>query len=267
MKTSIELKALAKRKMAPKLSPLVVVVVIYGAILVGLSIIVAIALTSNLIAQGVFESEESMRNYLMGQTSTDASVLDELMSYGIEIIIGALLTTLSVGLMNVCLKCARDEDITVSDMFSVYKMNPDRVIIIYLAGFAVKFVITLPTMVLSRLAPSDSFSVISALAILLDVIGLICQIAVTVLMSQAYFIYLDNPEQNSIESVKQSVLYMKNHFFGFLFLMVSFIPWYFVIIITFGVAAIWIVPYKYVTYALYYMNLKGELGGNVNVAI
>lgn len=268
MKSSAELKTLAKRKMAPKLSPLVVAVVIYGAILVGLSIIIAIVYTSNLISQGAFESEEALMNYMMGQMEVSKGVTDSLISYGVELIIGSLLATLTVGIMYLCLKCARNEEFNSTDMFKVYKMNPDRIIIIYLIGYVVKFIFTIPTMLIGIFFPSHGeLTIMSAIGFLLDVIGLMAQIAVTVLLAQANFIFIDNPDQNSLLTIKQSIDYMKKNFFSFLFLMMSFIPWYLVIFATFGIAAMWIVPYKYTTYALYYLNLRGELGGSVDIAI
>lgn len=260
-KTSAELKAMAKKRMAPVIASLVGSVVIFGAILIVLAIAMSVIVTGDLLSQGVFNSEDAMEKYIMDMMTKTPTFIESLKSYGFEMLIGALLATLTAGLSFVALKAARQEEVKISDMFKVYKMNPDRIIIIYIIGYLIKFLFSLPSMMLTYVTPGDSevVSIAAAATFLLDMVGIICQIAVTVLLSQAYFIYLDNPEQNSLVSALQSMDLMRNNFFGFLYLMLSFIPWYFVIAFTFGIASIWIVPYQNVTLALYYMDLKGEL--------
>lgn len=259
MKTSSELKTMARQKMAPNMTALVLTVVIFGAILIGLSFVIAFIYTTNLISQGVFETEETMMQFAMGQMENDPLTSNPLILYGFEILIGALLTTLTTGVTYVCLKTARSEEVKATDIFKVYSMNPDRIIIIYIAGFVVKFILDLPALLISRLMPAtDTISIGMALTYLFEVIGFVLQIAVTVMLSQAYFIYLDNPEQNSFVTILESINYMKKHFFRYLILMISFIPWYFVIAFTFGIASIAVIPYIYTSYALFYMELNGE---------
>lgn len=268
MKSSIELKAMTRNRMAPKLSQLVAAVVIYGAILVGLSVVIAVIYTQNLMMEGVFQSEEAMMDYIMNGGNTPTSVYDTIISYGFEILIGALLATLTAGIMFISLKCARGEEFKATDIFAVYKMNPDRIIIIYLVGFIIKFIFNVPAIILEHFVPAgDTLSIGSALVFLLDVLGIVAQVVVTVFLSQAYFIYIDDPEQNSILTIRQSFMYMKKHFFSYLYLMLSFIPWYITVALSCGVLAIWVVPYINVTYALFYMNLKGELGGKIDVTV
>lgn len=268
MKTSSEIKTMARQKMAPNMTALVLSVVIYGAILIGLSFVIAFIYTTNLISQGVFETEEAMMQFAMGQMENDPLTSNPLILYGFEILIGALLTTLSTGLSYVCLKAARNEEVKASDMFKVYSMNPDKIIIIYIVGFAVKFLAEAPAMLIGKLYPAtEALSIGTALAFLFEVIGIVLQIAVTVLLSQAYFIYIDDIQQNSLVSIRQSVLLMKKHFFRYLLLMIGFIPWIFVILFTFGIASIVVIPYMYTSYAIFYMDIKGEFNERKNTSV
>lgn len=260
IRSSAELKAMARNRMAPKITALVGAVIIYGAILVALAIAISIVYTTNLLAQGVFESEEAVLKYITEEMNKVPTGMDLIYTYGIEIIISAILSTLTVGLYYTCLKAARKEEVKASDIFSVYKMNPDRIIIIYLVGFIIKFIFTLPSTILSYFdssAPGE-LSIISAVSLLLQVIGIVIQIGITVLLSQANFIYLDKPDQSSIISIRESVMYMRRHFASYLYLYFSFLPWYLVIAVTFGVASIWVLPYMNTTFALYYMEITGE---------
>lgn len=272
MRKTSEIKAMAKERMYPRLSSLVGAVLIFGGIFIGLAFIIAIIYTSQLISQGVFASEEALLEYMQSiyDVNSSGSVLDTIISYAFEIILGALLATLSTGFMFVCLKAARNEDFKASDIFAVYKMNPDRIICIYLIGFVIKFICTLPSYAIDRFMPvEEGLSIAGLLSFVIGILSYVLQLIVTVLLSQAYFIYIDNPDQNSILTVKSSFEMMKNKaLFGpYLLLVISFIPWYIVVACTFGFALLWVLPFINIAYALFYMNAKGELGSRIDTLV
>lgn len=268
MKTSAELKAMAKQRMAPKITSLVGAVFIFGALLFGLCIAIAFVYTSNLIATGVFASEAALTNYLTEMMEKEATIKDLALSYGVDLFLGALLSTISVGFSYVCLKAARNEEFKASDIFAVYNMNPDRIIIIFFVSYLAKAVLTLPVTMFSYAFPSkEAFSIQMFISFVLEIVSYAGQVVITVMLSQAFFIYIDDPYQNSFITMSKSVGIMKYNFGKYIYLVLSFIPWYFVILITFGVASIWVLPYINVTYALFYMNIRGELGVRIDTVV
>lgn len=268
MKTSKELKAMAKQRMAPKMTSLVGAVMIFVALLIGLSFVISFVYTSYIISEGAFASEEALMNYLNEMLTKKATLKDLAVSYGIDLFIGALLSTISVGLSYVCLKAARGEEFKAAHIFKVYKMNPDRIIIIFFVTYLAKLLFTIPATLYSYAFPvNDAFSVHMFISFFLEIVGYVGQIAVTVMLSQSFFIYLDNPEQNSIITISKSFEIMKYHFGKYIYLMLSFIPWYFVIFVTCGVASIWVLPFINITYALFYMNVRGELGTRIDAVV
>lgn len=271
MKKTSEIKAIAKQRMFQRLSPLVGAVLIFGGIFIGLAVVIATVYMTQLIAKGVFSSQEALLDYMTNpQNLESSSMYDTVLSYAFELIIGALLATLSAGFTYVCLKVARNEETKASDIFAIYKMNPDRIIIIYFISFAIKFICMLPTYLCDYFIKGieSNFSM-EIIVIAVNIICYTLQLCVTILLSQAYLLYIDNPEQNSVLTIRQSFELMKKRpfFIGYLLLMISFIPWYLVVACTFGFAIIWVLPFMNVSFALFYMNLKDELGNKIDTFV
>lgn len=75
--------------------------------------------------------------------------------------------------------------------------------------------------------------------------------------SMSYYILNDNPEMTQSEARKASIEMMKGHKWELFCLQFSFIGWYLLCILTFGILALWVSPYQSVATAAFYENLKG----------
>lgn len=77
--------------------------------------------------------------------------------------------------------------------------------------------------------------------------------------SQAYYIYRDAiDQQQSIscrDAISKSRSLMNGHKWEYFMLQLSFIGWGLLIMVTFGIAAIWVQPYYHLTMANYYRHL------------
>ncbi|MBQ0038975.1 MAG: DUF975 family protein [Treponema sp.] len=76
--------------------------------------------------------------------------------------------------------------------------------------------------------------------------------------SQLFFILSDNPKIGVIKAMNISKVITKGHKADLFCLMLSFIGWYFLGILTCGIAFIWIIPYASMTFTNAYYNLKQE---------
>ena len=77
-------------------------------------------------------------------------------------------------------------------------------------------------------------------------------------LSQTYFIMSENPGINAVDAMKQS-WEMTKGYKGQLFLLgLSFIPWVFLSIFTLFIGLFWLMPYVYVSFSNFYLQLKDE---------
>jgi uncharacterized membrane protein len=92
--------------------------------------------------------------------------------------------------------------------------------------------------------------------ILLIIPGIIKAIA----YSLAPYVLADNPTMTARDALNASKQMTKGHIGELFVLELSFIPWAFLVGITFGIAAIWVAPYIQATLANYYNELKRVQG-------
>ena len=74
--------------------------------------------------------------------------------------------------------------------------------------------------------------------------------------SMAMYILAENPEMPALEAIKKSQEMMNGHKMDLFVLYLSFIGWGLLVGITFGIAAIWVVPYMQATLANFYLSIK-----------
>lgn len=95
---------------------------------------------------------------------------------------------------------------------------------------------------------------IGVAAIFLIVPGII----VALMFSQSFFILSENNEKSINQCLKESSEMMKGHKVELFVLGLSFIGWWIVAAITFGIGGLWVYPYQQVTLANYYLALKNN---------
>lgn len=76
--------------------------------------------------------------------------------------------------------------------------------------------------------------------------------------SQVAFILRDNPEISENAAIEKSMAMMLGHRWQYFKLQLSFIGWWLLVIVTLGVAALWVQPYVCAACANFYEELKGE---------
>lgn len=102
---------------------------------------------------------------------------------------------------------------------------------------------------------------IDVLALLLctQLILLMIYLPLSLSLSQSYYIVLDYPDLGLAAILRQSIRLMKGRKLRLFYLQLSFLPLMLLVIPTFGLGALWLTPYKNMTYALFYLdNMKKE---------
>lgn len=88
-------------------------------------------------------------------------------------------------------------------------------------------------------------------SLLLIVPGIIKAIA----YSQTFFLMADDPQLSAKAAQAKSMQIMDGHKRDLFVLYLSFIPWVLLVIVTFGLALVYVAPYLQTTYTLFYRSL------------
>lgn len=76
--------------------------------------------------------------------------------------------------------------------------------------------------------------------------------------SMTYYILIDHPELTPLEAIRLSKEIMVGHKGELFVLGLSFIGWFFLGLITFGIGLLYVIPYFNATLAEFYLSIKGE---------
>ena len=74
--------------------------------------------------------------------------------------------------------------------------------------------------------------------------------------SQTFYIMAENPGISGKDAIECSKTMMEGHKMEYFVLQLSFIGWYLLVGLTFGIAAIWVMPYVQATQANFYNSIK-----------
>lgn len=74
--------------------------------------------------------------------------------------------------------------------------------------------------------------------------------------AMSYYILAENPGMGALEAITYSKEIMDGHKTDYFVLCLSFTGWIFLVALTFGIAAIWVVPYMNATFANFYNSIK-----------
>ncbi|MGL5616386.1 MAG: DUF975 family protein [Sarcina sp.] len=92
------------------------------------------------------------------------------------------------------------------------------------------------------------------------IIGLICLVVpgfiAAIGLSMAPYILAEDKEKGIIQCLKESWELISGYKFDYFILQLSFIPWFILGVVTFGIGFLWIVPYMSLTDGNFYLKLK-----------
>lgn len=73
------------------------------------------------------------------------------------------------------------------------------------------------------------------------------------------FFLVDNPQKGAVDALRSSRLMMKKNKLRLLYIVLSFLGWSFLVLCSFGIAALWVKPYQNQTFTSFYLDCTGEL--------
>ncbi len=229
-KSSEQLKALAKTQLFGK----------YG-IVVG-----AIAL-SRLITFGL----NSFSAIFSNTSSAVGFFIDILFTFFILLFSGLL----TAGEAYVFLSVTCGATPKASDVFYCFTHNPDVVLVLQFTKTVAQLIPLIPAFILLYAGLYTQNLVWVFPTCICTIIGGILSIYFSLSLSQIFYILLDFPEYSAKQIISLSKTIMKGHKFRLFYIMVSFLPYYFLGIISCFVGFLWIIPYQNATYTNFYLDL------------
>lgn len=98
-----------------------------------------------------------------------------------------------------------------------------------------------------------------AIAVPALLIGVCIYVPVSLALNITYYILLDFPEKKVTEIIKDSFRVIKGHRKRFFLLQCSFLPLYLLCELSFGIGFLWLSPYMYMTFVLFYLDLMNPV--------
>ncbi len=106
------------------------------------------------------------------------------------------------------------------------------------------------------LGKSLLLGVVSGIVTSLDAVTLVGSTIFDCFFGQIYYILYDQPEESFFGIFKKSNEMMDGYKMDYFVFKLSFIGWWLLVVFTFGLAAIWVVPYVQTAETVYYETLK-----------
>ena len=76
------------------------------------------------------------------------------------------------------------------------------------------------------------------------------------MLAMSYMIYLDDPQKRVTEIIRQSISMMKGNKFRYFYMILSFLGYWALILLSIGIAALWVIPYQNMTVVQFYKDLR-----------
>ena len=174
----------------------------------------------------------------------------------ISFILVLLGTILNVGQCSFYLNIACQQKYEFSNLFTGFKVHPDKIIITQVLIQLLTALPILPAIgVIAYAAYTDNMTILFSVGSLLLIVGAGLSWWIYLRYSQVYFLLLDFPEYSAKELMKMSWRLMKGHCGRLLYIQVSFLPLMLAGLVSLGIGFLLIRPYQYMTYTLFYLDL------------
>ena len=189
-------------------------------------------------------------------TTSSTSYMGIVIGFIISFILVLFGTILSVGQCSFYLNIACDGPYQFSDLFTGFKVHPDKIII---TQFIIQLLTTLPILpgvgLMLYSFRAYNIIVVFLLSCFLLILGAGISWWISLKYSQVYYLLLDFPDYSAKELLKMSWKLMKGNVGRLLYLQVSFIPMTLAGLLSFGIGFLFVLPYQNMTYTLFYLDL------------
>ena len=220
----------------------------WGIAIAAMLAVVAVNFIGNIFAVQLFPGD-----------SVFALVLSEIFVFIVSLIGMIFSTGYSYMQLNIC----RGRDYSLSDLLYMFHNQPDRVLVAGLVVALIDTVVQIPFYYVTYMVnPGETVeSMIHWYQLLLGawLLAMVLSVIFTVPFALTFYLLADNPDMGGMEALKESARLMKKHILKYWIMMLSFVPLLILSLFTMYIALLWAIPYMYMTEAVFYMDIQGEL--------
>lgn len=187
-----------------------------------------------------------------------ASLRDIIFYYLIVALVSLISILLSSGMFGIHLAMSRGRAYAFSDLFSCFRMRPDRFILGQLLIMGILLVCFLPCILClaAGILFHTFFPVI--LAIPLALAGMAAGILATLPLALIFVLLVDHPQMDLTEAVRESRRLMQGRKGSYFYLQLSFLGWSLLGVLSCYIGFLWIEPYISQTTIEFYLDAVGE---------
>ena len=190
----------------------------------------------------------------------DSSTRDVLIYDGAVFIIGQISAVFSAGLIRISLSMARGKEYGFKQLFYGFQNHPDHYIIATLLLMILALIPAVPMIVVAVLSlwlrNKVLLGILIAAAGILMIIG---EILIVLRYALVYYYVQEQPESRIRDCLKQCGRQMKGQKGRLLYLILSFLGWWVLGMLSLGIGYLWIAPYMTQTMTFFYLDMTGEL--------
>lgn len=149
----------------------------------------------------------------------------------------------------VYLKLSQGQRVVLNDLFTPLREDQSRLFYVQLRISLITTCCTLPSSIVS------AFTEDVRLYTWLYILGALVSFIAELFFSQCYFLLMDFQNMPAKEVISRSFSLVKKNFGRLLYLRLSFIPLVILSVCSFGIGALWVIPYTQATYTNFYLDL------------
>ena len=177
------------------------------------------------------------------------------LSYLIALLIITILSdVLKIGFYHQCLELLQDKRPQVTDLFFAFSHNADKAIIVSFLRLLLYLLVSIPFLLIGQFAPG--FFRYTWFPYVYDLLWAAVLLYVYLNTVLSFFLYLEMPEKNAADLLRESRAIMNGHCLQLFFLFLSFAGYILLCLLSFGIGFLWIRPYMTVSLSQFYQDRR-----------
>lgn len=154
------------------------------------------------------------------------------------------------------LKIACNQPVTIGDLFFGFQHENQKVLALQAVITGLSILTSLPASAVGFISSIYSEnSTLNGIYIILFAAGLVVDLIISLMLSQAFFLMLDFPEYTPKQLLVKSISLMKKNKWRLFRVQFSFFPLVFLGYLSCGIGLLWVQPYMMATEANFYLDL------------
>ncbi len=193
---------------------------------------------------------------LVSNVVSGVTLLSVLASVFLSFLVSLMVGIVRYGLYSLYLNRQFEQTIAPADLYRGFREQPDRIIKVEAAFAAVESLALLPFTLFTYRQASITDEPVKSLVLL--ALGYLVIFTMEVEFAPIWFLMLDFPEMKEKQLFVTSARMMRGHRKQYVLLTLSFLPLYFLGFLSFGIALLWVMAYRYASYAAFYRGLVSQ---------